>query len=81
MADFSSKHVICPYFRRCDVKNNRICCEGVSVGNTINIVFGSPKRLQVYRERYCYDIKRYRECRVAGMLDQKWEEVFHLSEQ
>lgn len=73
MADFSSKYVACPYFRRNEVKNNRICCEGVSDGNTVNIVFGSPKQLVAYQQQYCNEVKQCHTCLIARMLDHKWE--------
>ena len=69
MAQWDSKYVKCPYFRRFDT--NRICCEGVGSKNTINVVFESPKQLEEYKRVFCYEIKACHKCLVCKMLDDK----------
>ena len=74
MANFDSKYVKCPYYHRCD--DNRICCEGVEAGTTVNIVFESPKKLKEYKQNFCFDLYGCHACLVCRMHDEKWEEHY-----
>lgn len=71
MAQYDAKKVACPYF--CRFNGNRICCEGVGRGNTVNVVFESSRRMREYKERYCYDVKGCHDCMIYRMLDEKWK--------
>lgn len=70
MAAFDSKYVVCPFYRTND--NNRVCCDGVSEGNTINVVFGDSTRRKRYMECYCNSIENYKNCKICEMLRDKW---------
>ena len=70
MADFESKYVVCPFYRRND--NNRICCEGLEDRNTINLVFEDSKKQVAYRNEYCCDIDNYKNCKICAMLKKKY---------
>lgn len=72
MAAFESKYVVCPFYRNND--NNRICCDGVSEGSTVNIVFGDSTKRKRYMECYCDNIDNYKSCKVCEMLHEKWGE-------
>lgn len=72
MSQYVSKYAKCPYYRRHDT--NRICCEGTSDDNTINIVFGSKQDLKEYERAYCNDIFGCRDCPLHKMLDKKYED-------
>lgn len=70
MADFESKYVVCPFYRRND--NNRICCEGLEERNTINLVFEDPNKQREYKRTHCCDIDRYRSCMICSVLERKY---------
>ena len=46
MSKYVSKYTVCPFYHRHDT--NRICCEGTSDENTINLVFSDTKKLKDY---------------------------------
>lgn len=70
MADFDSKYVKCPYYRRSDP--NRLCCEGLSERNTINLVFEDTKMESAYKQEYCCSLENYNNCMVCAMLNRKY---------
>lgn len=72
MAQFDSKYVVCPYYRNND--SNRVCCDGVTEGNTVNIVFGDSNKRKRYMECYCNRIDNYSNCRICSMLNKKWSD-------
>lgn len=73
MARYISKYVVCPFYRRNDT--NRICCEGVSFENTLNIVFESEKGMVRYEKRFCDSMDHHKNCLVYQMLNRKYEEA------
>lgn len=72
MAEHESKYAVCPYYRR--MQQNRICCEGVSKRNTINLVFEDTYGNLRHRQEYCNSLESYKKCRVCRMLDEKYAE-------
>lgn len=74
MSCYISKYVVCPFYHRNDT--NRICCEGVSKTNTVNLVFESPKKTLEYEKQFCDEMDRHKECLVYQMLMKKWEGNF-----
>ena len=68
--DTTDKSVVCPFFKWSD--KNHIGCEGVSVGNTVSLVFGDPNRRNEYKIRHCRSLERYKSCRVCQMLMGKY---------
>lgn len=66
MAHYESMYVVCPFYRRNDT--NRICCEGVDNSNTLNLVFGSQKKMHEYVIRYCNSMENYHCCMICQML-------------
>ena len=70
MSKYVSKYAVCPYYRRHN--DNRICCEGTDMTNTINLVFEDSKKLKEYETRYCNDIRGYQHCIVCGALNGKY---------
>lgn len=72
---YEAKFVKCPYYRNHDA--NRIVCEGLAQGNTINLVFESQTEKKAYMKDVCYDILGCRDCPVHMMLDQKYEEELY----
>ena len=70
MGDYLSKYVVCPYYHRND--DNRICCEGTSSKNTINLVFEDSKKLKNYTTNFCSDIQGYKKCLICKALDFKY---------
>ena len=69
---YQAKFVKCPFYRNHDP--NRIVCEGLSKGNTINLVFESQPERAKYMKDVCYDLLGCRDCPIYMMLDQKYEE-------
>ena len=73
MSRYISKYVVCPFYRRHD--DNRICCEGTTDENTINLVFENTKKQKEYGERYCNDMDWCKSCMIYHMLDRKYPET------
>lgn len=71
MSRYISKYVVCPFYSRNDT--NRICCEGVSKTNTINLVFETKEKTLDYQRHFCNDIVRHKDCLICQMLTKKWE--------
>lgn len=72
MAQWGAKFVKCPYYHNHD--SNRIVCEGISKGNTINIVFENSLERGQYMNERCDSIRECRKCPIHSLLDQKWED-------
>lgn len=68
---YQSRYVVCPFYRRNEP--NRICCEGVGKGNTINLVFESQPRMHNYIVKFCNDMGNYHNCLICQMLEGKEE--------
>ena len=69
---YGAKFVKCPFYHRHD--SNRIICEGLAKGNTINLVYESHIDRAEYLNAVCCDILACRDCPVHMMLMQKYEE-------
>lgn len=69
---YGAKFVKCPYYRNHD--SNRIVCEGLCHGNTINLVYESQTDKKRYMENRCNSILGCRDCPVHRLLDQMYEE-------
>lgn len=70
---YAAKFVKCPFYHRHD--SNRIICEGLAKGNTINLVYESHIDRAKYLNEVCCDLLASRDCPVHMMLQQKYEEV------
>ena len=70
---YGAKFVKCPFYHRHD--SNRIVCEGLSKGSTINLVYESHIEKAEYLKEVCCDLLASRDCPVHMMLMQKYEEV------
>ena len=66
---YESKYAVCPYYHRHE--SNRICCEGTSENNTLNLVFYDQKKMIAYSKHYCNDIEGCKRCKVHQMLDEQ----------
>lgn len=71
MSKYISKYVVCPFYRRNDT--NRICCEGVSLGNTINVVFESKNDMLGYERFFCDNMDNHPKCLIYQMINSKYE--------
>ena len=69
---YEDKFVKCPYYRRHE--NNKIACEGIRQGNTINLVFEQQADKRLHMHEYCYSIFGCRDCIVHIALNMKYEE-------
>ena len=69
---YGAKFVKCPFYRNHDA--NRIVCEGLCEGSTINLVFESQADKKRYMNVVCDDILASRDCPIYMMLAQKYEE-------
>lgn len=70
VAQWGAKFVKCPYYH--DHDSNRIVCEGISQGNTINLVFGNQLERGQYMKDNCNTIDGCRKCPLHGLLDRKY---------
>jgi hypothetical protein len=69
---YGAKFVKCPFYRHHD--SNRIVCEGLTKGNTLNLVYESHVDRAEYLKSVCCDLLASRDCPVHMMLMQKYEE-------
>lgn len=67
---YGAKFVKCPFYHRHE--ENRIICEGLHEGNTINLVYESRIELRRYMQDKCNSIEGCRRCAIYGLLDRKW---------
>ena len=72
MAVLQAKFVKCPFYRTNNT--NKIVCEGLTEGNTINLVYESQVERAKYMKEVCYDILGCRDCPIYIMLMSKYEE-------
>lgn len=64
-------YVKCPYYRKDD--RQRIVCEGLGAGNSIQMVFDNQSYMKSYEKAYC---KRcWKDCCIAQMLNKKWDYI------
>ena len=69
---YESKFVKCPFYRKYDT--NRIVCEGLAEGNTINLCYESPSDRRKYMKEVCESLLGCRDCPIHILLVQKYEE-------
>jgi hypothetical protein len=68
---YASKRVLCPYYlaeTQQDIK-----CEGVEESASSRLSFKCREDKKSYQERYCCNV--WKDCRLADMLERKWEEL------
>ena len=70
--NYNGVHVVCPYYADKE-ELHCITCEGVSSGTLTKVCFKKKVTKEIYRFKYCE--RDYQKCRIAQMLDQKWEEL------
>lgn len=70
MANWQAKFCKCPFFSNYDA--NRIVCEGLCEGNTINLVYENQADRRQYMKIRCESIEGCRKCPIYGVLDRKW---------
>lgn len=61
----------CPFFHY--FEGCKIACEGVNENSSIHQAFKSSSERRAYMKRVCY--ARYKECRVAKALYEKYQEA------
>ena len=69
---YGAKFVKCPFYRNYD--SNRIVCEGLCEGNTINLVFESQAARKQYMKEVCNNLLECRDCPIYILLNQKYGE-------
>lgn len=72
MANWEAKFVKCPFYRTNDT--NRIVCEGLEEGNTINLVYESQTDRKEYMKENCNDIEKCHSCPIHKLLDKLYDE-------
>lgn len=68
---YAAKFVKCPFYSTNN--QNKIVCEGLCEGNTINLVFESQPERKEYMKSRCYSIEGCRTCPIYQMLDKLYE--------
>lgn len=71
-AKWEDKFVVCPFYRKTDT--NRIVCEGLCEGNTINLVYESRERKRQYMKNMCESIEDCKKCPIYALLDGMYDE-------
>ena len=69
MESFMSKDVLCPYYLKDE--DNHIVCEGTELDTSVHLTCSNKKHRREYQKFYCCN--HYKKCRIANMLDRKWE--------
>lgn len=72
MSHHGAHFVKCPFYHSHD--SNRIVCEGVSAGNTINLVYEKPRERSQWMSERCNNIVGCRGCPIHALLDKKYAE-------
>ena len=67
----ADKAVLCPFYKEED--SQIIFWEGVESDTTTHVAFSSKAQIKNYKHRFC-ECDRYKRCRIARMLLQKYEE-------
>ena len=67
----TAANVVCPYYK-CE-ERQKIFCEGVERNTAIHLAFATPPQLKEYKSRFCEG--EYGGCRIADMLERKWEDA------
>lgn len=60
MKHYVSTEVKCPFYTHEDACE--LHCMGFSDSVRIHVCFGSKKRKEEHKDKFCHDIKRYFEC-------------------
>lgn len=68
---YGAKFVKCPFYHNHDA--NRIVCEGLCEGNTINLVYESQIDRKEYMAENCNSIEGCRFCPIYQLLDSLYE--------
>ncbi len=73
MSHYLDAYVVCPYFKRYHPQRLSITCEGVPKSSAANMMLfeNGEKCYRYLRQRCCED---YRECPIARLLYEKYEE-------
>lgn len=69
MTSYDDVEVMCPFFRMSEKR--RIVCEGISDDCVNSMEFVSSRLRDRHKERYCD--KKYQNCRLYRMLQEKYE--------
>ena len=68
---YEAKFVKCPFYHTNNA--NKIVCEGICDGNTINLVFESQTNRKDYMHRKCNTVDGCRACYLYKLLDNLYE--------
>ncbi len=71
MAEYDAKFVKCPFYLERQNDKNRIKCEGVIEGTTLQLTFVGEKKW--YIKGFC--CKNFEKCRIYRMLYAKYEKT------
>lgn len=77
MRHYCSNEALCPFYKYED--DQLIYCEGVQNGCSIRLSFAYARDSLKYKMDYCR--KDYEKCRVARMLNEKYNEAFEREKQ
>ena len=70
MSKYSTKYVVCPYYKKHD--DYRIRCEGIDKDSSIHVVFGDPRKMEIFKVKHCHSFQGYHKCLVCQALDKKY---------
>lgn len=65
-----SKSAVCPFYKY--EERQHIYCEGLTEATTIHLAHSTPAASKKHRQCNCYG--NYLDCRLAKMLEKKWED-------
>lgn len=71
MSEWGSKFVKCPFYHTHG--SNKIVCEGLAKGNTINLVYENQADRVNYMKDKCCSIERCRTCPIYQTIDGFYE--------
>lgn len=70
MKRYESKYVCCPFYHNED--STKIYCEGVEKDTYTHNVFTSPKKKTKYRDKYCCQMEKYKQCPLHKAAMEKY---------
>ena len=68
---YNEANVVCPFYKASATKS--ISCEGITDSCTIKLLFETTQEKDLYRQRFCDNNYKYRNCGICMLLEKKYE--------
>ena len=71
MKKYESKYAYCPFYHGED--KTKIYCEGITEGSHIHNVFSTSEKMKAFRNTYCCQMDKYKDCLLYKPISQKYK--------